>query len=399
MRVSSSDVDTSPLGQMALDSASANPVSTHDREPVVTGPGRLFGAGPYFGPSDRATLLPPPLRPNYLGNYGRMYSGYVPSHARDSSDLFDLRASKFQLPVTGEPQESLLDGVMARQRMGAAESQAVTVSMAEEQYTHSPNGLSTGREPLEELGVPYDIGRQLRDPVEVPQTVPNADARPRQTAERTASINDGATALRDRRIADYEARLQNSRARTSAAHDAGYRDPEPAAATGAGLLRGAGHSYLLHPDRVSRPSRLAADTTDGPWARHQQRVQRLTSSQPQSASATQYGVQERVVETIGARMHRQPAPPPVNLCPMEMPDSPSREEDIDEGLVEYSAMPQGIRPQPRPHQYVEPTRSGERLSRRDQFEMPRQANREDVPYEGRYAAPQRAQDAWVPPRP
>ncbi len=33
------------------------------------------------------------------------------------------------------------------------------------------------------------------------------------------------------------------------------------------------------------------------------------------------------------------------------------------------------------------------------YYMPRQANREDAPYEGRYAAPQRAQDAWVPPRP
>ncbi len=119
-RVSSSDVGTSPFGQTALDGASANPVTTHDREPLVTGPDRLFGAGPYFGPSDRAALLPPPVRPNYLGNYGRMYSGYVPSHARDSSDLFDLRASMFEPPVTGEPQESLLDGVMAKQRMGAA---------------------------------------------------------------------------------------------------------------------------------------------------------------------------------------------------------------------------------------------------------------------------------------
>ncbi len=144
------------------------------------------------------------------------------------------------------------------------------MSVAEEQYTRAPIGLSTGREPLEELGAPYDIGRQLRDLVEVPQTAPNVDARPRQTAERTAPIDDGATALQDWRLAEYEARLQNSRAGDSAAYDAGYRNPEPAAATGAGLLRGAGHGYLLHPDRVSRPSRLAADTTDGPWASHQQ---------------------------------------------------------------------------------------------------------------------------------
>ena len=288
---------------------------------------------------------------------------------------------------------------MARQRMGAAERQTAAVTTAEERYAHSPNGLSTEREPQEESGVSFDIGRQLRDPVEALQTVPSVDTRPRQLAERTTPIDDGATALRDRRLAEYEARLQNSRARASAAHDAGYRNPEPTAATGAGLLRGAGHGYLLHPDRVSRPSRLAADTTDGPWTRHQQRAQRLTTSQPRPANATQCGVQERVVETIGARMHRLPAPPPINSGPMEMPDSPSLEEDLDEGLAEYSALPQGIRPQPRPHQYVEPTRSGERLSRRDQFEMPRQANREDVPYEGRYAAPPRAHDAWVPQRP
>ncbi len=90
-RVSSLDVGTSPFGQTALESASANPVSIHDREPSVTGPGRLFGAGAYFGPSDRATLLLPPLRPNYLGDYGRMHTEYVPSHARDTSDLFRLQ--------------------------------------------------------------------------------------------------------------------------------------------------------------------------------------------------------------------------------------------------------------------------------------------------------------------
>ncbi len=230
-RVSISEVGTSPFGQTALGSASANPVSTHDREPSVTGPGRLFGGGAYFGPSDRATLLAPPLRPNYLGDYGIMHTGYV--HARDTLDLFGLTASMYRSPFTGEPQESLLDGVMARQRMGAAESQTVTVSVAEEQYTHSPNSLPTGREPQEESGVSFDIGRQSRDPVEAPQTVPNVDAHPRQPAERMAPIDDGATALQDRRIAEYEARLQNSRARASAAHDAGYREPEPTAATGA----------------------------------------------------------------------------------------------------------------------------------------------------------------------
>ncbi len=112
--------------------------------------------------------------------------------------------------------------------------------------------------------MPLEIGRRLKDPVEAPQTVPNVNVRPRQLADRTAPIDDGATALRARRIAEYEARLQNSCAKAPAAYDVGYRDPEPTAATGTGLLRGAGHGYLLHPDQGSRPSRLAADTTDGP---------------------------------------------------------------------------------------------------------------------------------------
>ena len=115
--VSSSDVGTSPFGQTALSSASANPISSHDREFAVTGPGRLFGAGAYFGSSDRATLLPPPLRPNYLGDYGKMHTRYVPSHARDSSDLFGLTASMYRPPFTEEPQESLWgDGQAAHGR-------------------------------------------------------------------------------------------------------------------------------------------------------------------------------------------------------------------------------------------------------------------------------------------
>ncbi len=64
----------------------------------------------------------------------------------------------------------------------------------------------------------------------------------------------------------------------------------------------------------------------------------------------------------------------------------------------YPPLPKGIRPQPLPRQYVGLNHSGERLSHRDQFEMPCQANHENVPYEGRYAAPPRAHDAWVPPR-
>ncbi len=147
-RVASSDVGTSPFGQTALESACANPVSAHDRESSITGPGRFFGTCAYFGPTDRAT----PLRPNYLGDYGRMYTGYVPSHARDTSDLLGLTASMYRPPITGEPQESLLDGVVARQQLYMSGSQTTVVSAARGQSVQLPHGLSIEREPQEETG-------------------------------------------------------------------------------------------------------------------------------------------------------------------------------------------------------------------------------------------------------
>ncbi len=108
--------------------------------------------------------------------------------------------------------------------------------------------------------VAFDISRQI----EAPQTVPRIAARPEHPPTRTAPGDDGATALQDRRIAEYEVRLQNRRAQAPVAPNAGYRDPDPGATVGAGLLRGAGYSYLLHPDQVSWPTRLAADAMDIP---------------------------------------------------------------------------------------------------------------------------------------
>ncbi len=77
-RVTSYNAGTSPFGQMAAEGASANPAQLHDQNPLVTGPGRFFGTGAYFGPTDWATMLPPALRHNFLREYGRGLSGYVP---------------------------------------------------------------------------------------------------------------------------------------------------------------------------------------------------------------------------------------------------------------------------------------------------------------------------------
>ena len=144
-RVTSSDVGTSLCGQMALGSASANPISSHDWDPPITGPGRIFGTGAYFGPTDRATMLPPPLRHNYLDEYGRGYSGYVPSLVRDTSDLFGLTASMCRPPITGELQETLLDGIATRQRLDMSGNQMATAATTAELNPPVPNGLSMER--------------------------------------------------------------------------------------------------------------------------------------------------------------------------------------------------------------------------------------------------------------
>ncbi len=222
--------------------------------------------------------------------------------------------------------------------------------------------------------VGFDIGRQLSDPVEAPQTVPHMNECPRHPPTCTAPEDDGDIALQDRGIAEYEARVQ-----AHVVPEAGYRDPDLVATTDAGLLRGARHGYLLHPDRVSQPTRLAADATDSPWARHQQRAHRLTNSQPQLTSATRYGVHDRVREPLGTGTAWQPAPQPAPQGSMEMPDSPSEEEDTDEGFVGYPPLPREIKPQPIPRCYVEPNRGGERLFQIDQYELPHQATPEGVP--------------------
>ena len=88
-------------------------------------------------------------------------------------------------------------------------------------------------EPHEEAEVDFHIRRQLRDPIEAPHTVPNVDMHSRHPTTHTAPKYDGATALRDQHIAEYKTRLQNSRARPSAAYDAVCRDMEPVATMGA----------------------------------------------------------------------------------------------------------------------------------------------------------------------
>ncbi len=77
-------------------------------------------------------MLPPPLRPNYLGEYGRGFSGYVPPLIRETPNLFRLTASTYQPPIMGEPHESLREGIATRQRLQMSERQTAAVNTAEE---------------------------------------------------------------------------------------------------------------------------------------------------------------------------------------------------------------------------------------------------------------------------
>ncbi len=73
------------------------------------------------------------------------------------------------------------------------------------------------------------------------------------------------------------------------------------AGTSGGILRGARHGYLLHPSCASRASRLAANVTDSPWARHQQRAQKLngTSTRPVDVVYGDVHYRERGLEHEG----------------------------------------------------------------------------------------------------
>ncbi len=101
----------------------------------------------------------------------------------------------YRPPATGEPQESLREGIAARQWLEMSERQTAAVTTPEERYSRSTNGPSIVAEPQEVPEVAFDNGRQLRDPIEAPQTVPHIDARPRHPPTCTAPEDDGATAL------------------------------------------------------------------------------------------------------------------------------------------------------------------------------------------------------------
>ncbi len=76
---------------------------------------------------------------------------------------------------------------------------------------------------------------QFPDTTGAPQVLPDTDMRLRDTRPRTAPVNDGATALRDRLLAEYKARLNHSQARSTGTTEIGGERSDPVAATGGGI--------------------------------------------------------------------------------------------------------------------------------------------------------------------
>ncbi len=355
--------------------------------------------GAYFGHMERRSMVPPPLRPNFLGEYGHGIRGYIPPYVRDVPDRFGLSLPRPS--VTEEPVGMPPAAMAADWQVPVLQTATQTVPVTDNHYRLATSRPSVMGEPQEVPRVAIPVTQWMEIETEALQEVPKVDVRPRTARTQLAPEDDAATALRDRRPAEYEDRLQRSQARHVVRPENGPREGSPRATTGMGLMRGAGHGYLLHPSQTSRPSRQAADVTDSPWTRHQQRAHRMVSEPVRGSEAIPRDVPEREMaeEFNGRRVARKPVSQPWQPCPMEIPDFPSEGEETDDGYVGYPPLPPGIKPKPLLPRYGEHNRGGERLSRRDWFELPRRGVREDVHNANRYEAPQRVPDTWVPTRP
>ncbi len=244
-----------------------------------------------------APQVPPALQPIYFGNYSSEAGLSQPYFRREITNLLGLpEVRPFQRGelIGTMPTTTACDCQAPVLHQRAPGNPSLLDSVRE---LIAPRPTVTG-EPLEVPREPIMTPCQLPHTTGAPQVVPDTDMRLRDARPRTTSVNDGATALRDRCLAEYEARLYHSQARPTATTEIGDERSDAMAATGSGILRLAGHGYLLHPQCASRPSRLAANVTDSPWARHQQRAQKLTktSTRPSRAVYGDVHYQERGLE-------------------------------------------------------------------------------------------------------
>ncbi len=185
-----------------------------------------------------ALQVPPALRLIYFGNNGSVAGLSQPYFRREIPNLFRLpepRPSQHGVTITTMPTATARDCQASVLHQQAPGNPSLLDGVRE---LLAPRPTVT-REPLKGLREPIMVTRQLPDMTGAPQVVPDTDMHLRDTRPRTAPVNDGATALRDRRLAKYEARLNHSQARPTATTEIGDERSDPVAATGSGILRGA----------------------------------------------------------------------------------------------------------------------------------------------------------------
>ncbi len=135
-------------------------------------------------------------------------------------------------------------------------------------------------------------------------------------------------------------------------------EPGPVTATGTWVLRGAGHSHLLHPSRASQPTQPAADAMDSTWVRHQQRAHRINSNSTQSTGAIYGAVHDREQggKHEGPGLTRQPLPRARYPTSLESHDDASEDDALEIGFI---PLPRGMGSRSQPPHYGDVARGGE----------------------------------------
>ncbi len=111
-------------------------------------------------------------------------------------------------------------------------------------------------------------------PAGASNTVLTAAAHARRAPAARVDKSGTKTALRDRHLANYEARLKQE----------GPVSPVLTAVVSASAPRSAEHDQMVHPGADSASNSLRAGETVSPWTRHQERTHRL-SARPEQPSA------------------------------------------------------------------------------------------------------------------
>ncbi len=109
-------------------------------------------------------------------------------------------------------------------------------------------------------------------------TTPTAAACNRRAPVARVEKSGSETTLQDQCLANYEARLRPE----------GSVSLVPNAVAGASILRGAGHSQVVHPGTDSTSNPLQVRESVSPWTHHQERAHRLSAYAEQPTVGSQY---------------------------------------------------------------------------------------------------------------